>query len=1051
MSFDINTAVPVDSKSGFNINTAVPVDSKSGFNINTAVPVDSTNNGARSTLIPQLQSQYENNQLTPEQVDDYKSKGYIVSKANTLGHNLVQGVTFSLADEIKGFANSVLEANSKKYLSDYQQSQNPNTPVDNLLTPQQLSDAYTSARDAERAQLHAGEQANPKTALLGQVVGGMAVPGLGGLNSVKAAMQGASLAKKAAILSKIGAAEGAVYGFGAGEGKLADQATSTALGAAGGAVLAPVLGTVVPTVASKAYHSIDEALAKRTTDKALNLLDERTNNFIQDASEKLHAQDTKPTDLGISYSTQQLDDALRTKSDIGEKVRSSYEQYIAPVEHIDQLRGRVADQLRAGGHTVDNTTDLDQIISKWYTPKQLQQITSGKHLLDSEPTQAYTDFVLKNNDYIPKKYNKEQLDQYISKVGDKTYKNENIQSVDDLIRARPYDKKLLSNENALQVAKGAIGFKSNIANHIADVVSNVAANPTNGLTNKPMRDLSFNDISSFVSSLVNAKNIIPTIAKAGLVKVIGGPKAATVLALNSARKIYLKHGAEKLANIGANLKKLDVEGYRGPNADTFRKRLNIAKSDKQMQDLGFGILHMQELQHSPSYRDWVKSKNVKSNVTLEPKTDNVERATAKYRNTQQGKSIVEGIKAKQAQQQVTSVPTKAQINEAKKINDLKVKRENVDSNAKRLKNLNDYVDFKPSEYSDTNVAVGRSLLQDKKLIKPISGVKIKTKEKYLLNEINKLKQSDTVHSDNVSNELGHIVEQVKQNQQQFPSIHRHLFGQTKGVPVKKDNVHIKGTKTTLSPDAKRNQIDEVTGVEMKFLNNEVPKNTAPDDNGRDVFKMHIKNNARKTYDASRFTKQNTPVEPTHSTNNDDNTILGEVRNQEQIAKNKKQDGDEILQLVRDKRLTQSARDKMDFARQLIETNNRLVQNVPGFPRDKMSSTHFDDRFDEMRANPTREVPGHIQIIEDAYKQYKGKYTYPELTVAAILNHNNLSNKKLLDSYIEYRPEIVALRNSDYQVKNDLKTYSTNFLLKYLKSKQYRDGMSVKDYYLHLKK
>lgn len=142
-----------------------------------------------------------------------------------------------------------------------------------FLTGQSPSAGYRVERDIVRREQERGAEAHPTAAFLGEM-SGAAVTGGAGFTKPARIAQAASRASKlgnaaraanlqrAAVKSTVapGAATGAFYGFGNGEGA-SDSAVGAVLGAGGGAVLAPAAQAASPYV-SKGFGRIATALKK---------------------------------------------------------------------------------------------------------------------------------------------------------------------------------------------------------------------------------------------------------------------------------------------------------------------------------------------------------------------------------------------------------------------------------------------------------------------------------------------------------------------------------------------------------------------------------------------------------------------------------------------------------------------------------------------------------------------------------------------------------------------------------------------------------------------
>jgi hypothetical protein len=149
--------------------------------------------------------------------------------AASMGMGAVQGATFNFGDELYGAGAALIPGGQD----------------------------YTQARDAFRSNY---ERANPSYRLAGELVGGLAVPGLGAGGVI--ARGGTALAK-AGRAAGVGAAQGGVAGFGAGDGGLSDRALSAAAGAGTGAVLGgglqATLGRLARAKASQVAPGSQEA------------------------------------------------------------------------------------------------------------------------------------------------------------------------------------------------------------------------------------------------------------------------------------------------------------------------------------------------------------------------------------------------------------------------------------------------------------------------------------------------------------------------------------------------------------------------------------------------------------------------------------------------------------------------------------------------------------------------------------------------------------------------------------------------------------------------
>lgn len=198
-------------------------------------------------------SSFDAAQKTPEEISSLES----------LGRGAAQGATFGFGDELAGAGSSAVQT--------LLESLNLR-PEDNL----SFTEKYAKERDITRANNKAAEEANPWTYGGGNVLGAIGTgllaggAGIGGkvlgalgtegtaagladaatgatvkqLIAAGASQAEINAAKKAALLglTKIGAAEGALMGYGTSEGKdLKEQAEDTLTGAAMGAAAPTVL------------------------------------------------------------------------------------------------------------------------------------------------------------------------------------------------------------------------------------------------------------------------------------------------------------------------------------------------------------------------------------------------------------------------------------------------------------------------------------------------------------------------------------------------------------------------------------------------------------------------------------------------------------------------------------------------------------------------------------------------------------------------------------------------------------------------------------------
>lgn len=144
------------------------------------------------------------------------------SVSGAVGINAAQGLTFNLGDEIAGVG-GFIKAGAK--------GQNPIT-------------GYQAERDVIRREQDRAREARPITSAVSELAGGVATGALVPGRYVKSATDAA----------KAAAAEGALYGFGSGEG-LEDSALRAGAGAATGATLGYAVGRASEKLAARRANS----------------------------------------------------------------------------------------------------------------------------------------------------------------------------------------------------------------------------------------------------------------------------------------------------------------------------------------------------------------------------------------------------------------------------------------------------------------------------------------------------------------------------------------------------------------------------------------------------------------------------------------------------------------------------------------------------------------------------------------------------------------------------------------------------------------------------
>lgn len=133
-----------------------------------------------------------------------------------------QGLTFGFADEMEAFARSLFD-----------------------------DETYEEKRDEIRGQIKKFAEERPALALGAEIAGSLPTALLGGAGLARAGITGAG---------KIAAIEGATYGLGAGEGGVAEQATSAAVGGLVGGGIGKVADVALPKATEAAKALLKEGL-----------------------------------------------------------------------------------------------------------------------------------------------------------------------------------------------------------------------------------------------------------------------------------------------------------------------------------------------------------------------------------------------------------------------------------------------------------------------------------------------------------------------------------------------------------------------------------------------------------------------------------------------------------------------------------------------------------------------------------------------------------------------------------------------------------------------
>ena len=207
---------------------------------------------------------------TDEQISSLAIKKYSQTQSepqapaeSQLGRTFAQGLTFGFADEIEAGVRAVV--------------------------PESLGGRkYKEIRDELRKKLNQYKEENPTAALTAEVAGAF-LPTVVALVS-SGGTAAPALAPTLLRMGKIGAVEGGVYGLGASEEKdITGMAIDTGMGAATGAVAAPLLGGAV-TGALKAYGGI--------IDFAKNIYGDRVGKVVRNEINRMKQQ-TGKTDVEL--------------------------------------------------------------------------------------------------------------------------------------------------------------------------------------------------------------------------------------------------------------------------------------------------------------------------------------------------------------------------------------------------------------------------------------------------------------------------------------------------------------------------------------------------------------------------------------------------------------------------------------------------------------------------------------------------------------------------------------------------------------------------------
>lgn len=158
-----------------------------------------------------------------------------ISKLESAGRGAIQGATFGFGDEIYGGVAGAYDA---------------------LTSDKTFSDAYAERAESARAANKEAQEANPWSYGIGEVAGGIAIPGGAAAAGLRGATRaGATLGQRVAQGSRVGAGYGAAYGVGnADPGQDASAGEALGARAIGGAVGAAA-GSVVGAAAVPAIEA----------------------------------------------------------------------------------------------------------------------------------------------------------------------------------------------------------------------------------------------------------------------------------------------------------------------------------------------------------------------------------------------------------------------------------------------------------------------------------------------------------------------------------------------------------------------------------------------------------------------------------------------------------------------------------------------------------------------------------------------------------------------------------------------------------------------------
>lgn len=232
---------------------------------------------------------------------------------------LVQGTTFGFADEMRGAVQGGLAA----------------------LQGGDFGETYANVVDQSRTALEQERRVNPVGSIAAEVAGaiptGMAAGG-------QLAGKGATLLQRMGSTAAVGAGQGAVYGFGSGEGGVQDRAANAGVGAvAGGAA-----GAAVPAIG----NAVSQAIRRSQQGGLLNAASKAAPSAddLKSAASTLFEQATGGTPIAISDNAYMR--FLGGVQNAARKLRIN--QALDPKSvGLSEMMLSIADDLAKGGTVVD--------------------------------------------------------------------------------------------------------------------------------------------------------------------------------------------------------------------------------------------------------------------------------------------------------------------------------------------------------------------------------------------------------------------------------------------------------------------------------------------------------------------------------------------------------------------------------------------------------------------------------------------------------------------------------------------------------------------------